>query len=418
MSSFRSELGKGWRTVLGASIGLGCGIGAFTPVSSMFFRSLEHEYGWSKTASGTSLIAFPLTAAALPVIGALIDRFGVRMIAALSAVCLTACYLGLSGMTGALWQFYVLVLMLNVLGAGAGPISYTRPVAAHFVTGRGAALALALMGIALSGVILPIVLQYQIATHGWRAAYRLMSMVTFVGMLAALFCLGGQRRAAVGAIETAEGMIVSEALATSAFWILGLAIFSVTAASIGFVSQFQSLVIENGIEPATAAKLLSTLSASVFLSRLAVGRALDRANPRRVSAAVMALAALGSLMWTIHPGMGMALLGVVLLGLSIGAELDLLSFFTASCFGLRRYGAIYGWLGVFFYIGMAAGGLGFALVHDRTGSYQLATIGAAFLFLFAAGLFLTLPQGQQATTSNRAESDRSISPTLNRKEAP
>ena len=72
--------------IAGATIGLACGVGLYTPISSMFFRALEIEFHWSRTAIVIALIALPITALFLPVVGRLVDRFGVRPVAGTSAV--------------------------------------------------------------------------------------------------------------------------------------------------------------------------------------------------------------------------------------------------------------------------------------------------------------------------------------------
>jgi hypothetical protein len=85
---------------------------------------------------------------------------------------------------------------------------------------------------------------------------------------------------------------------------------------------------------------------------------------------------------------------------------------------LRHYGVIYGWLGAFFYTGMAAGGLGYAIVHDRTSSYQGAILGSVFLLLASAGLFLILQvRGTKDASPNRT-AEVAVNPALNQKEFP
>jgi predicted MFS family arabinose efflux permease len=191
--------------------------------------------------------------------------------------------------------------------------------------------------------------------------------------------------------DTQAGETLSSAVVRRSFWLLGTAVFALSVASLGFVSQFQSLVIERGLAVQAAPLLLSTLAASVFISRLVIGWALDMFRPERVAASALLLAAFGMLLWIIGgPGTGWALSAVLLIGLSIGAELDFLSFFCARLFGLRHYGAVYGGLAAFFYTGIAAGGIVYGAIHDRTGTYAMAAAMSVFLFIVAAVLFLTL----------------------------
>ncbi|MGV2289886.1 MFS transporter [Trinickia sp. YCB016] len=391
MSAFLDELKSGWRDLLGAMIGLGLGIGVYNPVSSFFFRALEHEFGWSKAAAAVSLIALPVTAVVLPFAGLLLDRFGVRRVAVLSALCMSACFVWLSAMNGQLWMFYAAFIALNVLGCATGPVSYTRTISTRFRKSRGTALAFSLLGIGLTAMILPPVIAAVLRHWGWRGGYQFFAAAVLVGGLLAFALSRGPVRKRTSVPDTLAGDRLVAAAAKRAFWLLGAAIFGLSVASLGFVSQFQSIVIEKGLAPHTAPFLLSALAASVLVSRLVIGGALDAFRPERVAATALCLAALGMLLWMFGGShVAMALIAVLLIGLSIGAELDFLSFFCARLFGLRHYGAVYGGLAAFFYTGIAAGGIAYGVVHDRSGAYAMALAMSAVLFVVAAAIFLML----------------------------
>lgn len=157
--------------LLGSAIGLACGVNAYAPVSSMFLRQLEREFGWTKTAAAASLLALPLMALALPLVGGLLDRYGVRRPALASAITLALCLLLLSMMNGSLSVFYGLFLAMMVFGCATGPIAYTRNIAASFQTHRGSALALALIGTSMAAMLLPPLLAGVMAQRGWRGGF-------------------------------------------------------------------------------------------------------------------------------------------------------------------------------------------------------------------------------------------------------
>lgn len=399
MSAFLDELRGGWRDLMGAVLGLGLGIGAYNPVSSFFFRALEHEFGWSKGAAAVSLIALPVTAAVLPFAGLLLDRFGVRRVAVLSALGMSVCFVWLSAMNGQLWMFYAAFIALNVLGCATGPVSYTRTISTRFRKSRGTALAVALLGIGLTAMILPPVLAGVMARWGWRGGYQFFAVAVLIGGLLAL-ALSRAPVHVANAADTLAGDRLAVAAAKPAFWLLGAAIFGLSVASLGFVAQFQSIVIEKGLASQSAPFLLSALAVSVMVSRLVIGGALDAFRPERVAASALCLAALGMLLWIFGgPHAATALCAVLLVGLSIGAELDFLSFFCARLFGLRHYGAVYGGLAAFFYTGIAVGGIAYGVLHDRTGSYALALAMSAVLFVVAAFLFLMLGPAMRVAES-------------------
>lgn len=389
--TFKRELRLGWADLGGATIGLACGVGLYTPISSIFFRALEMEFHWSKTAIVISLIALPITALFLPVVGRLVDRFGVRAVAGSSAVLMAATFLSLSNIGGSLAAFYAAFIAFNVLGSATGPISYTRPIAQRFSAGRGTAVAIGLSGIAISGILLPPILGPLIASAGWRAGYRLIAGITLVGGMAAVLLIRSSGKNSHQ--DAGSGFTRAQALRTSAFWGLGLAVFSVSAASVGFVSQLQSVALEFGATLRQTTILLSVTSFAVFPSRLLAGWALDRFRPEKVAAVFLLVSSAGFIFWLDSQGpLLIAIAGSVLLGVSLGSEHAFMSFFCARRFGLLAYSAIFGALAVFMYVGMAAGGILFAVVHDRTSSYMWAIMISIGLMVLSAMLFLNLPQ--------------------------
>jgi predicted MFS family arabinose efflux permease len=358
----------------------------------MFFRALEIEFHWSKTAIVIALVALPITGVFLPIAGRLSDRFGVRAVAFTSAVLMAATFLALSTIGGSLVAFYAGFIAFNVLGCATGPISYTRPVAQRFVASRGTAVAIALSGIAVAGIILPPLLGPILAHGGWRAGYRLLAAVALVGGAAAVLLIRSSGKGGHERQET-QGLTRSEAVKTSAFWCLGAAIFAVSAASVGFVSQLQSIALEFGVSMRQTTILLSVVSLSVLPSRLLSGWALDALRPERVAAAFVLVSCVGLVLWLASPGPFVAALaGSILLGVSLGSEHAFIAFFCARRFGLRAYSAIFGALAVFLYVGMAAGGLLFARVHDLTASYAGAIYASIGLMVLSAILFLKLPK--------------------------
>jgi predicted MFS family arabinose efflux permease len=372
----------------------------YTPISSMFFRALEIEFHWSKTTIVVALIALPITALFLPLVGRLIDRFGVRPVAATSALFMAMTFFALSRIGDSLAAFYSAFIAFNVVGAATGPISYTRPVAQRFIAGRGTAVAIALSGIAVSGVVLPPLLGPLIAHAGWRAGYRLIAGIALAGGVVAVLLIRSAARN--HRREEGEGFTRAQALKTGAFWSLGIAMFSASAASVGFVSQLQSVAFEFGATLRQTTILLSVTSLAVLPSRLLAGWALDRLRPERVAAAFLLLSSVGFILWLdSHDSYINALAGCILLGVSLGSEHAFMSFFCARRFGLRAYSAIFGALAVFLYLGMAAGGLLFAMVHDRTASYTGAISAAIGLMVLSAILLLKLPETSIGTVPAR-----------------
>lgn len=383
------EMREGWRNLLAATVGIGLGIASYPPVSSLFFHSLEQEFGWSKAAAAGALVALPITALVLPLAGFLVDRFGVRLVSGVSAATSVASYIWLSYLGGDVKEFYAALIVLNVLGCATGPVAYTRLVAAQFRIRRGLALAMAQFGIAFIGVLMPQLIGGIIEAYGWRGAYVFFAITAGAGGLCAQLLM--QPLARPDPAVPVSGTSPRRAVATAGFWLLSLAVLAISAASFGLVAQFQSVLADRQIGFRATTVLLSSLAGSAMVSRLVVGWLLDRTNPARTSAAVMAAAAAGCALLLLGPnGLTTTSVAAVMVGCSIGAELDLMSFFCARLFGIRSYATIYGLLSTFFYTGIAVGGIGYGVIRQKSGSYDGAVLGSTLLLIIAAVLFLLL----------------------------
>jgi MFS family permease len=396
----RGELRRGWRNLCAATIGIGFGIASYTPVSSLFFHALELEFGWSKAATAGAFIALPVTAVALPLAGWLIDRYGVRTVSGLSALFVAVSYVCLARLGAHLSQFYLAILGLNVLGCATGPVAYTRLVAAQFHTQRGLALAIAQLGIAFIAAVMPQCIGWMIAAHGWRSAYYFFAAATVLGVVCAQTLM---QPIANCRPETAlEGRTPKAAIASAPFWILGAAIFATSTGSFGLVAQFRSVLADRGNDLQTTTAMLSVLAVAAMLSRLVVGRMLDLPKPGRSAAAIIAVAAIGGATLLLAPsGLIATTLAVILIGCSIGAELDVMSYFCARFFGIRHYGALYGMLSAFFYVGVATGAMSYSVIRTKTGSYNLAVMETTVLLFVAAILLWTLQWSEPAPRSKR-----------------
>jgi MFS family permease len=76
--------------------------------------------------------------------------------------------------------------------------------------------------------------------------------------------------------------------------------------------------------------------------------------------------------------------GAFLIGIGVGGEIDLIAFLTSRYFGLRSFGALYGYLTGLYYLGAQSGPFLMDLVYDHAGSYQPALLGAASLLLVSS----------------------------------
>jgi MFS family permease len=390
------EFAAGWTPLLAAAIAT-----SFATTTLPFnilgavILPLQQEFGWGRGDITLSYFFFTaISALSFPLVGRLIDRHGARPLALIGV---PASALGLAGiaLTGdSLPGFYVLWVLLGVLGAAASPVTYTRVVNEWFSRRRGLALALCL---SLGGLVLTfqqVVSTLLVERYGWRTMFVVMAAIVLVVCWPPLyfFFRSPDRSAdpARTAIDSA-GFTLREVLRGLRFYALALGVVLVTLGISGVMINFKPILADAGIAPERAAWIAGAVGLAVVAGRLVTGLLVDRYWAPGVACVLLVLPAASC--WILLPAdltVAMALTAGLLIGLATGAEGDLMPFLTVKYFGLRHYGRIYAvLLAVFF----AASGIAPFLagrVFDVFGSYQPALIAASAMFVVGAGLFLAL----------------------------
>lgn len=188
-----AEWRKGWPLVAAAMLGIGTGPGLFQNLSSLFTPGMEAAFGWTRgqiaTAAGIGLIG----GLAVPFLGRLVDRFGVRPMIVGAMLLLGMAYCGLAAIDGHIWQYQLLILCLALSVPGTSALVYGKLIGAAFVAHRGLALGIATSGISISTLALPPVVGAVIATHGWRGGFVALAILTAgIALPLVLFALKGR----------------------------------------------------------------------------------------------------------------------------------------------------------------------------------------------------------------------------------
>jgi MFS family permease len=128
----------------------------------------------------------------------------------------------------------------------------------------------------------------------------------------------------------------------------------------------------------------------LIVGRLLAGWIIDRVFAPYVAVFFLLCPVAGLLILALQPAEVPPIIGVLLLGLGIGGETDLLSYLVSRYFGLRKFGTIYGWIFTAALVGNAVGssilGWSFQLLHG----YAQALLGFCGLLIVASVLTLRL----------------------------
>jgi len=388
-----SELIRHWKLVLACTSGVALGAMSI-PIYTIgaFVKPLQDTFGWTRPQIQAAILVSQLGVGVGAVLcGWLLRRFSMRTMAVTGLLGI-ACGFALASRTqGSLAWFYAAYGLAALIGCGSGPVIWCRAITLRFDNQRGLALALALMGTGLAGLILPPLTVATVAGAGWRNAYLLLAALPLlIALPAAAFQLRSFPRDETDDKQAAGqwGVTPGQAVRSYRFWLMLLSVILLYLALAGLVPNLIPALEDKGLTPVEAASAQSSFAAALIVGRLGLGYLLDRFWAPLVAQLTLLPAALGCLILSGTPSPLGAVGAAALVGLASGAELDLLAFLTARYFGRQYFARIYGML----YFGVAAaagsGPVAFASTYAAAGGERTSFLIAASFFIIGS---LALP---------------------------
>lgn len=400
MSSQR-RIFYGWWILLASVPGMIFGPPLTVYSFGIFFKSLAQEFHVGRAAVSLAFTMHNILGALwLPAWGRLIDRYGVRravlpMATLFGVLLLSALWLGHS-----IWQFYLFYAALGVAVSGLGPVAYGVLISHWFNRRRGLALGLMGLNIGVGAFVVPLLAQRLIGLFGWRFAYAAFGGAVLLLSVPAAAALLQDDPAERGLLpdgpaappdsqrtpQAAEGLSWREIWHNSTFWLL-LLIFVLTSASMhAGVLHMPSLLTDRGISAGRAALTSSAIGISLMVGRLGSGYLLDYFFAPHIAIVFYSATATGlAILWAGQGGSA-ALIAAVLIGLGMGAEVELMAYLVSRYFGLRSFATAYGHVFAAFMIAGALGallmGAGFDYFHSYMwplGGFCMAAVSAVAL---------------------------------------
>ena len=405
----RGEFQGRWAILLGAVIGISVSLPSLTFSYGVFLSAFETNFGWSRADLSVvmSILGICVFVGAVPT-GLLADRFGPRIVASTS-LCLYALSLLVMPLiirdVTTLWVGYGIV---GLLGTGTLPAVMLKSVIATFDRQRGLAVGIAMSGMGIGAASMPFLASRVIDHWGLWAGYFGVGAVTFAGAIIVAICLpagsGTKTAGSAGDLhEALPGMILAEAVKTSEFWLMSaISVFCILGIS-GISAHLVPLMRDHGISLSSAANLASALGLASIAGRLLTGLLLDRINGPSTGFFVVGLGAVGAAILIIF-GADAGIISAIFIGFALGAEVDLIAYFTSRYFGMRAHGTIFGWNYGMIALGGAAGPVITGLMYDSFGSYNKALIVMVSSLTLSSVLCLILGPYRFNTTSDRTNS--------------
>jgi len=391
---YLQELHVNWRVITAAALGQAAGYSIVNYINNLFTPHLIEQFGWTRSDIANVGIALFLGILAQPIAGRLTDAFGVRKVAMIGVICAPIVWLGLSAMTGDLWQLLLLVVIQVVLiGGTTSATIYSRLIAQQLKLARGMGLAIAAVAPpAVAAACVPFLARI-IDAHGWRAGYVAVAVGTAVaGLVAIRLIPRGEETSRGFASLGLHSFREYAAIAREPAFKLIMA--GMVLCNLSFTlqtAQLKVILLDRGIDSDMGTYAVSLFASSVIAGRLLCGIALDRFPPYAVSAFSLGLPGIG--LGIFATGTADAVListAVLMMGFALGAEGDVLAYLVMRYFPLEIYSTVLGTLLGGLALAIAVGSAVLSLTLKLSGGFTLFLAMSSVAALLGGALFLLL----------------------------
>ncbi len=405
--SSRTGFFFGWWVVFASASIVFLTGGTFFYGFGALFNPLVEEFGWSRAATSFAFsLRTEVGGLAAPLVGFLVDRVGSRRLMTVGVALVALGFLLLSRVQ-TLWAFYGAVVVIAAgMSAAGGPVGMVA-IAHWFRQRRGRALAVMTMGAGASGVMV-VVLAALISAFGWRSALVILALTQALVCIPLALSIRNRPEelglspdgtadprpnglATATGVPEAAGLTVRQALRSSSFWRLSIAValanLGTTAIIVHQIPFFTSSV---GLSQGVAAASVTAMTLLSLLGRLGFGYMADVIDKRMVMAAAYAVAGVSILLFATIYESWQIFLVLPLFALGFGGAIPVRPAFQAEYFGMRAFGAIQGLVFSVATLGGVLGPVFAGWIYDQTESYRLAFVLLSAGSLVAAPLVLTV----------------------------
>ena len=363
---------------------------------SLFFKTFEDEFGWSRTTlSGAASLAFLMMGVLATPLGHLSDRIGPRPVLAATGL---ACGIGYAMISQIAepWHLFAIFGLFIGLGMSTHDVVTLSSVARWFNRRRGMMTGVVKTGTAAGQMLLPPIAAFLIAAYGWRNAATTLGVSAVFLLLLGAFLMKFPPAADANRDAAAPSNGLGSVLKSRVFWTLCAIQFLFLPSLTTIPLHIPVHGMDLGMSATSAAALLSVTAAASVVGRLTIGTFADRIGGKRgfVLCLVPLIAALLTLLEIETPWPLFA--AVALYGFGHGGLFTIVAPTIAEFFGTRAVGAIFGAIVFFGTIGGAIGPILAGRTFDVTGSYDLAFMTLAGMAGLCLVLVLSLPRTNDA----------------------
>jgi MFS family permease len=404
LSGLRTPMFYGWVVAFGSAFGIAFGVSAYLPSTlGLMVGPLHRDLGWTAPQILLALsFATTCTIVAAPLVGSLIDRFGARHIIAVSFVCEGLIIASCRDMHD-LRSLYLRYAALALLSTGTTAIGFVALISRWFDRRRGLALGIALGGLGAGGAFWSLVTQWLFDHLGWRQAFPWLGAIV-IAVAPVLFLalrddprsLGrtadGCARGTSARSSVTAGVTLRAATASAHYWWMILTFIIIASSTYGVILNLVPLLVSHGATARDASHVQASLWCVLVIGRVVTGWLMDRFFAPRVALAFLLPSIIGIVMLAGGAAGGGALLAAMMVGLSAGAEVDIMAYLVGRYFGLRHFGAIYATFFAVYAVGTSVGPTITASLAAHSGGYAVPLWYLVAALCLAVVLLLRFPR--------------------------
>ncbi len=390
-----------WAIVIACFILMASSVGITQNCFNLFSIEIMNELKF--TASQVQVmntIATLMTMVSALVVGTVFNKFSMRRAMPVYAICLTGGFF-LYSTVNSLAQLYILSALVGFGRGGVAVVPCGLLMNNWFKEKRGFATGIALAGSTAGGFVFVRIANAIIASMDWRRAYMVLGVMAAVLIIPTVIFVirekpedkglrpyGATEEDTASAVKAEfTGISRKKFLKTSAFWMLGITFFLISAINMGLQNNVSIyLTMQKGQTRELAADVASILLLSQVVGKILLGSIYDKKGVKFGSAYGCVVFLLSIVTIMLAGNKAFAIIFGVIVGLALSMTTCTPPLLTSLAVGRREYSSIYGLLNAFATAGVALGPVIAGFIYDHTESYDLAWI----IFAVVAVVILVL----------------------------
>ena len=368
--------------------------------------SLERQYGWSRTAlSGAFSLARVEGAILGPIEGVLVDRVGTRRMVLIGFILMGLGFVWLS-QVDTLWEFYAAFMTIS-LGSGLGGwLAIVAMVNNWFEKRRSFAMSIAMSGIHLGGLLVPIFAlsienyEFSATTIGvgiillivvGPATWIIRSKPEDMGLAPDGVSVVEESRELLGTSDPSEDesdFTVMQALKTPAFWILTVTQISSSVSIVTLALHLVPKLTDMGMTLSSAGTVVLVYTVVALPAQSIAGYLAERLPKIIMISFFLFLQGAGIALIALFDNVIMAYLFAFLYGIGFGGRTPLITAIRGDYFGRKAFATIMGVSQFPMNLAMIVAPLFAGYMFDTTGTYIVPFMTFSVLCIFGSALIL------------------------------